>query len=172
MRKLSKIEESAWGDMRHRSSGKQIRREDNVNLLDFDGFYEYLQDHYVCTGISSFFHTDSIIIIPFTYLDIVGKDDAVSIMYVKRNVDTVVRIVPGIQYKKEDLFKKLQDNFSVDVIEQDKSLYPDEKEWESKIMNNIKPKDGSEVTNKFVVEVLDFIIDNIDNPKDLEIGKK
>ena len=37
MKKLSKIDESAWGDMRKRSSGEQIRKEDEFNpeYIDF-----------------------------------------------------------------------------------------------------------------------------------------
>ena len=46
MRKLSKITESIWSDIQDRSSGDKIRKEDNVNLLDRDGFYDYLVNHY------------------------------------------------------------------------------------------------------------------------------
>ena len=46
MRKLSEITESIWSDMQDRSSGDKIRKEDDVNLLDRDGFYNYIMEHY------------------------------------------------------------------------------------------------------------------------------
>lgn len=43
MKKLSNIlDESAWGDMMRRGSGGEIRKEDDVNLLDRDGLYDYI----------------------------------------------------------------------------------------------------------------------------------
>ena len=42
MRKLSEITESIWSDMQDRSSGETVRKEDDVNLLDRDGLYDYI----------------------------------------------------------------------------------------------------------------------------------
>lgn len=41
-----KVNESAWGEMRKRSSGDQVRREDDINNLDLDGMWDYLNDNY------------------------------------------------------------------------------------------------------------------------------
>ena len=46
MRKLSEITESIWSDMQDRSAGDTIRKEDDVNLLDSDGLYDYINKHY------------------------------------------------------------------------------------------------------------------------------
>ena len=46
MRKLSEITESIWSDMQDRSAGENVRKEDDVDLLDRDGFYDYLVNHY------------------------------------------------------------------------------------------------------------------------------
>ena len=46
MKKLSKIIESIWSDIQDRSSGETIRKEDDVNLLDFKGLYNYILGHY------------------------------------------------------------------------------------------------------------------------------
>ena len=43
MRKLS---ESIWSDMQDRSMGEKIRKEDDIELLDIDGFYDYLVKRY------------------------------------------------------------------------------------------------------------------------------
>ena len=40
------IEESLWSEIQDRSSGDAIRKEDDVNLLDRDEFYDYLKNKY------------------------------------------------------------------------------------------------------------------------------
>ena len=46
MKKLSKIDESAWGDMMRRGSGEEIRKEDDISHLNRDGLYDYIYDLY------------------------------------------------------------------------------------------------------------------------------
>ena len=46
MKKLSKIVESLWSDLQDRSSGDVIRKEDDVNHMDFDTFADYIKDNY------------------------------------------------------------------------------------------------------------------------------
>ena len=43
MRKLS---ESIWSDIQDRSSGETIRKEDDVNHMNFDTFADYIKDNY------------------------------------------------------------------------------------------------------------------------------
>ena len=46
---MKKLSESIWSDMQDRSSGETVRKEDDINLLDFDEFIEYLKKSYnVC----------------------------------------------------------------------------------------------------------------------------
>ena len=40
------IKESIWSDIQDRSSGDTVRKEDDVNLLDRDEFYDYLKNKY------------------------------------------------------------------------------------------------------------------------------
>ena len=40
------INESVWADIHKRSSGKQIKREDDVNLLDMEELKQYIYAHY------------------------------------------------------------------------------------------------------------------------------
>ena len=40
------IEESIWSDMQDRSTGEVVRKEDDVNNLDFDEFYTYIKNRY------------------------------------------------------------------------------------------------------------------------------
>ena len=46
MKKLSDITESIWSDIQDRSAGDTVRKEDDVNLLDKDEFYDYLKNKY------------------------------------------------------------------------------------------------------------------------------
>ena len=46
MKKLSKITESIWSDMQDRSVGITQRKEDDINILDCDGLYNYIYDLY------------------------------------------------------------------------------------------------------------------------------
>ena len=46
MRKLSQITESIWGDIHKRSNGIQVKREDDVNHMDFTTFHDYLEEKY------------------------------------------------------------------------------------------------------------------------------
>lgn len=46
MRKLSRINESAWGEMRHRSSGKVTRKEDDFNNLTIPELENHIKSIY------------------------------------------------------------------------------------------------------------------------------
>ena len=38
--------ESIWSDIQDRSSGDVVRKEDDIELLDSEGFYKYIEDKY------------------------------------------------------------------------------------------------------------------------------
>ena len=40
------IKESIWSDIQDRSMGKTVRKEDSVNNLDRNDFYDYLYNYY------------------------------------------------------------------------------------------------------------------------------
>ena len=45
------IGESIWADIHRRSNGEQIRKEDDVDLLDIEDFYDYLKSKYEVFGM-------------------------------------------------------------------------------------------------------------------------
>ena len=47
MRKFSTLVESIWSDIQDRSTGNVVRKEDDVNLLDYDTFGEYIRRIYI-----------------------------------------------------------------------------------------------------------------------------
>ena len=40
------IKESIWSDMQDRSSGEVVRKEDDIDHLDYEEFFVYLTKHY------------------------------------------------------------------------------------------------------------------------------
>ena len=40
------IKESIWSDMQDRSAGETVRKEDNIDHLDYEEFFVYLTEHY------------------------------------------------------------------------------------------------------------------------------
>ena len=154
MRKLSRINESAWGEMRHRSSGQQIRREDDINLLDIEDFKDYIlrtyEDGYTFIGGGDDFKHLEINIFRThmpngyyynTYLDIIYD-------FLGKNIDMIECI----------LLKKIDDN----IFEELKQKYNLEfwiksKEYEY-TEYKIYPKNPNEkMNNSFVIELASTI---------------
>ena len=152
MRKLSEITESIWSDIQDRSMGKTVRKEDDVNLLDCDGLYEYLNQHY--KGI-----------VPYAFITNIGG--MLSVPIIRGTVHICVWYSPESKIKTvsigdemisqvDGLLNLLYDNFSIKEIngkrdDDEYTLY-----W-------LSPKDGSEITNKFFIDVIDFLLENIPN---------
>ena len=151
MRKLSEITESIWSDMQDRSAGEEIRKEDDINLLDSDGLYDYINKNYKR-------------IAPFAFITNIGGMLSVPIIrgtvhncvwYSPESEIKAVSIGDGMISQVDGLLNLLYDNFSIKEIngkhDDEYTLY-----W-------ISPKDGSEVTNKFFIDVIDFLLENIPN---------
>ena len=149
MRKLSEITESIWSDMQDRSAGEEIRKEDDINLLDSDGLYDYINKNYKR-------------IAPFAFITNIGGMLSVPIIrgtvhncvwYSPESEIKAVSIGDGMISQVDGLLNLLYDNFSIKEIngkhDDEYTLY-----W-------ISPKDGSEVTNKFFIDVIDFLLENI-----------
>ena len=43
---MKRLSESIWSDIQDRSSGETVRKEDDINRLDIDGLFEYINDNY------------------------------------------------------------------------------------------------------------------------------
>lgn len=149
MRKLSKITESIWSDIQDRSAGDTVRKEDDINLLDSNGLYDYINKHYKR-------------IAPFAFITNIGGMLSVPIIrgsehncvwYSPESEIKAVSIGDGMISQVDGLLNLLYDNFSIKEIngkhDDEYTLY-----W-------ISPKDGSEVTNKFFIDVIDFLLENI-----------
>ena len=140
----TQIKESIWSDMQDRSAGDKIRKEDDVNLLDIDGLCDYLNKHYKRTTPFAFItNIGGILSVPII------RDTANNcVMYNYKLEIKSVSIVYEIVNQVDGLLNLLYDNFSIKEIT---GLY-----W-------LSPKDGSEITNKFFIDVIDFLLENIPN---------
>ena len=146
--KIKGVKESFWGDVHKRSRGDEIRKEDDINNLDREEFYDYLTSHYKPTPsyhfaeitTSSRFNSISVPIIYRFGLYNINFD------FNPKKVSIWIDALQSI----EGLLKKMEENFSLkESVEFDK------------VHKIISPKDGSEVTNAFFIDVIDFITDNI-----------
>ena len=147
MKKLSNIEESIWSEIHKRSNGTQSRKEDDINLMDKDELYDYLSKQYICLepgyGIKSSQSSSSIC--AYVYKN--------KFFYVGYDLKTPMIYCP----KREDIENdKLKDNYHIDDF---------------KTSFVISPKDGSNPTNEFFIEIINFFIDNIKEPYKLILAK-
>ena len=150
MKKLSKITESIWSDIQDRSMGKTARKEDDINLLDETGLVNYMKKVYMPPSpnddlqiIGGGVNSGTIIASLFK-----TNEGHYNIIYQKMsesNPEITFPVCPdsGI----EDLLKE---HYTVISIPR----------YDNKIYY-IKPKDGSKITNKFFLEIIDFILDVI-----------
>lgn len=169
MRKFSEICESIWSDMQDRGSGDLIKKENDVNLLNFEQMYDYLYNIFDCeddtiTSINNngtiygvsvcvvHLGNDSIYDLYIDYKEIMDGDDRVIMIPVE-----ALEKIPDRYSELEDKYYNLHDELNKKYHIYDKS------DWDGTSMYAIEPKQG-DVDNKFFLEVLYFIINNVDKP--------
>ena len=145
------IKESIWSDIQDRSMGKTVRKEDDVNLLDSDGLCDYLKKHY--KGIVPF----AFIMNNYGMLSVpIIRDTANNcVWYSPESEIKAVSIGDEIVSQVDGLLNLLYDNFSI------REINGKTNDGEYTTLYWASPKDGSEVTNKFFIDVIDFLLENI-----------
>ena len=149
MRKLS---ESIWSDIQDRSSGEIERKEDDINLFTQDTLFEYIKNRYVSLIDEYPFenwhkprYEDDRILVPFASSDTNSYVDNLVLSF-KEN-EEIITFNKDLKMECPDIYKLINDNYKL-------SKY-------SKYLLSISPLDGSDVTNKFYIDLIDFLIDNI-----------
>ena len=163
MRKLSNIIESVWSDIQKRSMGKQMRKEDDVNFMDFETFGEYLRN----------FNKKEVTKV---YLDPAGKFitiDEINIISEskERSYERHYQLLLTIEYSESKDVEEIRLPYSFKTLE--RNVYSKmTKEFSISIKRtadlnishlNINPKDGSKKTNRFFLDVLNFLLENLKN---------
>jgi hypothetical protein len=156
--KIGDLKESHWSEMNRRSQGTVKRKEDDVNLLDFDQFYKYLNNRYKsCFGQYIEFKRGSLqcISIPIlggenvSRLIIYGDPQIKSYIFIK-DIDLCPELINGL---------KLNYDISIEDIEKGwKYIY---------IYQKGKMDQYEQRTNSFYVQLIDYILD-MDKPEELK----
>ena len=155
MRKLS---ESIWSDMQDRSSGETVRKEDDIDNLDYEEFFTYLQEHYQSKnkkenekigGRTSVRNFDIFeIFIPIESID----DRIKTLMIVISNKDnSIVSMAtsPTLFDKYVNLEKMLSNNYTINPSKNSPRVYI---------------KSNKKLTNNTIVNLIDIFLDVVDNP--------
>ena len=144
------LNESVWGNIRKKSLGQEERLEDDVNLLDKEGFYQYLLKHYEPV-------TDEVSIkCGYIFINIP--------LFTQKKTVQKILLNPGEQ--RIEIRKPLLDNWPDNI----RALMFDKYKVVHAIsdiskdhMYYITPREG-EGDNKFFIDVIETILDNTKKP--------
>ena len=152
------IKESIWSDMQDRSAGETVRKEDNIDHLNYEEFFVYLTEHYQpkskkdidkIGGRTPIMDTNTIeIFIPIESID--GWIKTLMIVISKKNNSIVSMETSSTIFDKYvNLEKMLSNNYTINTSEHSSKIY-------------ITPK--KKPTNQTVVDLIDIFIAVVDNP--------
>ena len=146
------MNESIWSDMQDRGTGELIKKEDDVDHMDKDRFFEYLKDCYEYQMSTIQNTRNNGIYIPVFNPDPASAGSlALYVHYPEHLTIPEIRIkIPSLE-KAQKIEKIIRNNY--DVVDVPK------KTWLDEPYMIISPKDGSEVTNSFCLSVIDFLLD-------------
>ena len=157
--KDKRTNESLWTDIQSRSAGETTRKEDDVNLLDRDGFYEYIMKHYKTstediTGPYAILNSKNA-----DYINIpIFENDGILYRVIIFDFDKNPYLTIPIRepFWSSNLFVKIRNNFALKKVQWD-DISPKFAVWPKGIIKKTE-------LNKFFLEVIDFIIDNVEEP--------
>jgi len=152
------IGESVWGGMLDRSVGDSIRKEDDINHLDYEEFFVYLTKKYKpkskktddgIGGRTSVVDTDIIeIFIPIESVD--GRTKTLIVEMDKTDNSIVSMRTSSILFDKYiNLERMLSKNYTLHTIKGSSGIY-------------IRPKEKP--TNRTVTDLIDIFLAVVDNP--------
>ena len=148
MKKLSKILESIWSDMQDRGTRDIIKVEDDINHLDAESLYDYVNGKYKVKfdNIGHAIDEDGT---RYTYIPVLvyGNGQNEYVYYLFRNFypNDDITLNMEVKYLDRDLYDKLKERFSVLKYNID--------------FLKICPKNGRRIDNNFYIEVVEYIID-------------
>lgn len=141
------VNESVWMDIHKHSNGDVERKEENVDLLNGPGFFEYLNDVYenVNTQFHIYRYENDVISVPMFETDL-GTRSTWYIDYDCKNKG--IYIWDYFLEKDDKLFEKLKRNYKLKKVQYDSNEH-----------FLVEPKTG-ESSNKFFLEIIDFLLEN------------
>ena len=151
MRKLS---ESIWSDMQDRSAGETVRKEDDIDNLDYEEFFVYLTEHYQPKskkdnekiGGRTSITNNNIIEIPIEYIDYNMRYLIIEMS--KKDNSSVSMVTSQTLFDKYvNLERMVSNNYRLNASK-----------------NNIYITPKKKPTNKTVVDLIDIFLAVVDNP--------
>ena len=175
LKKKEPIKESVWGELRKKSLGQEVREEDNVENLDGDGLREYIEEryeyidnndpkfygflskqHYVEVPLLKYGHA------PYKIFLEQNADSGrwLSISPYKGKYIMFPYVAPrkNGKYIEPGIYNKLREEYDTEEVYDMQGF--------ERIIHflSIRPKDGSEITNQFFLDVIDFALENMTDP--------
>jgi len=153
------IGESVWGDIRKKSLGQEERLENDVNLMDYKELGNYILKNYNLADeddLSWRYTRGDYVEVNVFIIRLDDNDNVLEYFTAIDNDDDSkkVTVYPNIEELDPNLYNKLKETYK---------LYDTEDRMGMMSLLGIDPKDGRNVDNKFFIEVLNFIIDNLDS---------
>ena len=156
--KKTYMNESIWGDIRKKSLGQEERLENDVNLMDYEELGNYILENYNLAdedGLSWSYTKGNASGIGIFIIRLDDDDNLLEYFTAVDDDDSKrVTVYPNIEKLDPNLYNKLKETYK---------LYDTEDRIGMMSLLGIDPKDGRNVDNKFFIEVLNFIIDNLDS---------
>ena len=172
------IGESLWSDLQNKSIGKSIRKEDDVNSMDMDRFVAYLNQHYVLKTPDDL--KIQIEKYPGVYNSV--KFPIITDISDYKRISEYDYDICSIKYTPDDELKGIHICFINASTECKKNiiLVLDEKYYLKRIFVGngdrieyaIYPDDKCKCTHSFILEVIDFVSDNVQGDAKKTMFKK
>ena len=152
------IKESIWSDMQDRSAGETVRKEDDIDHLDYVEFFTYLTEHYQpkskkdnekIGGRTPIMDTNTIeIFIPIESID--GWIKTLMIVISKKD-NSIVSIATSqtLFDKYVNLERTLSNNYTLNPSKNSPRVYI---------------KSNKKLTNNTIVSLIDIFLTVVDNP--------
>ena len=151
------LRESVWSDMEDRGTGDLEKKEDNIDNLTFEEFYDYLKSHYTYIGPGKqktieYYKRSSSSCILFPVLSV--KWGFIAIDYEKfGDKKYTIRPDNDLINNNPDLYAKLKKRY---VIKNKRSVI-------DQTYFSLEPVKG-DIDYKFIIEVIDYILSLFEYP--------
>ena len=152
------IKESIWSDMQDRSAGETVRKEDNIDHLDYEEFFVYLTEHYKpkskkdnekIGGRTPIMDINTIVI----FIPIESIDDRIKtlMIVISKKDNSIVSIATSqtLFDKYVNLERTLSNNYTLNPSNNSPRVYI---------------KSNKKLTNNTIVDLINTFIDAVDNP--------
>ena len=153
------LKESLWADVQSQASGEVVKKEDDIDLMDMDRFFDYINEHYETTSplfkIRKYDLLDEILIPLYCESSEPRPIHHISleINYGETPDETEVILNNRLISSTPDVYEILRDNFNV---------FDHEASGERGRYITVYPKGKGEDTiigNSFALTVVDFLLE-------------